>query len=104
MATSSACSSAGNTSSGITLVAHHQLQLLNAPAAVIPDPAERGWEDDERIVVPSSPADWEAKKDIIGELYMTQNLILNDVIKIMCTQHHFKATCVFPFFRRQPSE
>lgn len=98
MATSGACSGAGSTtnSSGITLVAHHQLSL-NGPGAGIPDPVERDWEDDERIVVPSSPADWEEKKDIIGELYMTQNLILNDVIKIMYTQHHFKATCVFFF-------
>lgn len=46
----------------------------------------------ERPTVPSSSADWEAKKEIIGELYMTQNLILNDVMKIMYSQHKFKAT------------
>ncbi|KAK1758030.1 hypothetical protein QBC47DRAFT_294217 [Echria macrotheca] len=46
----------------------------------------------ERPIIPTSSADWEAKKDIIGELYMTQNLILNDVMKIMYTQHKFKAT------------
>ncbi|KAK5656051.1 hypothetical protein OQA88_5190 [Cercophora sp. LCS_1] len=46
----------------------------------------------DRPTVPSSPADWEAKKEIIGSLYMTQNLILNDVMKIMLTEHKFKAT------------
>src|SRR5689334_17554950 len=50
----------------------------------------------DRPTVPSSPADWEAKKEIIASLYMTQNLILNDVMKIMLTEHKFKATFVFP--------
>ena len=46
----------------------------------------------ERPLVPTSSADWEARKEIIGELYMTQNLILNDVMKIMQSRHKFKAT------------
>ena len=46
----------------------------------------------ERPVVPSSTADWEAKKDIIHDLYMNQNLILNEVIDIMLATHNFKAT------------
>jgi len=46
----------------------------------------------ERPLVPTCPADWEAKKEIIQELYMTQNLILNEVVEIMLTKHKFKAT------------
>ncbi|KAK0633841.1 Clr5 domain-containing protein [Immersiella caudata] len=46
----------------------------------------------DRPLVPTSSADWEAKKGIIMELYMTQNLILNDVIQIMLSEHKFKAT------------
>ena len=46
----------------------------------------------DRPLVPTSSADWEAKKDVIMELYMTQNLILNDVIQIMLSEHKFKAT------------
>ncbi|KAK3342054.1 hypothetical protein B0T25DRAFT_357665 [Lasiosphaeria hispida] len=46
----------------------------------------------ERPLVPTSAADWEAKKDVINELYMTRNLILNDVMAIMLSKHKFKAT------------
>jgi hypothetical protein len=46
----------------------------------------------ERPVVPSGPADWEARKQTIWELYMDQNMILNEVIEIMLTKHKFKAT------------
>ncbi|KAK0654962.1 Clr5 domain-containing protein, partial [Cercophora newfieldiana] len=46
----------------------------------------------DRPTVPTSSTDWEAKKDVIMELYMTQNLILNDVIQIMLSKHKFKAT------------
>jgi hypothetical protein len=46
----------------------------------------------ERPLVPTSAADWEDKKDTIEGLYMTQNLILNDVIEIMLSEHKFKAT------------
>lgn len=50
----------------------------------------------ERPLVPTNAADWEAKKDIIQELYMNKNLILNDVVNIMLRTHNFKATCVCP--------
>ncbi|KAK4102303.1 hypothetical protein N658DRAFT_423852, partial [Parathielavia hyrcaniae] len=46
----------------------------------------------ERPLVPSSQADWEARKQMIRELYMNQNMILNEVIEIMLTKHKFKAT------------
>ncbi|KAK4124781.1 hypothetical protein N657DRAFT_689193 [Parathielavia appendiculata] len=46
----------------------------------------------ERPLVPSSQADWEARKQIIRELYMDQNKILNEVIEVMLTKHKFKAT------------
>jgi len=49
----------------------------------------------ERPLVPTNAADWEAKKDIIQELYMDKNLILNDVVNIMLSTHNFKATYVF---------
>lgn len=46
----------------------------------------------ERPLVPTSPGDWESKKRIIRELYMDQNMILNEVMEIMVTKHKFKAT------------
>ncbi|KAK3489551.1 uncharacterized protein B0T23DRAFT_431000 [Neurospora hispaniola] len=46
----------------------------------------------ERPLVPTCPADWEAKKDIIYDLYMNKNFILNDVVEIMLSTHRFKAT------------
>ncbi|KAK4233936.1 hypothetical protein C8A03DRAFT_19079 [Achaetomium macrosporum] len=46
----------------------------------------------DRPMVPTTPADWESKKQIIRELYMDQNKILNEVIEIMITKHKFKAT------------
>lgn len=46
----------------------------------------------EKPVVPTSAADWEAKKDIIQDLYMDKNYILNDVIEMMVKDHRFKAT------------
>ncbi|KAK3988437.1 hypothetical protein QBC44DRAFT_243684 [Cladorrhinum sp. PSN332] len=46
----------------------------------------------EKPLVPTSAADWEAKKDIIQQLYMERNIILNDVIDIMIKEHRFKAT------------
>jgi hypothetical protein len=55
-------------------------------SAAGPDPVP------ERPVVPSCPADWEARKQTIRELYMDQNMILNEVIEIMLTKHKFKAT------------
>ena len=46
----------------------------------------------ERPLVPTCPADWEANKDIIYDLYMNKNFILNDVVEIMLSTHRFKAT------------
>lgn len=46
----------------------------------------------ERPIVPTSATDWESKKHIIRELYMDQNMILNEVIEIMVRRHRFKAT------------
>lgn len=54
----------------------------------------------ERPLVPSSAADWEARKHIIKDLYMDKNLILNHVIEIMIARHSFKATYV-DFFPRE---
>lgn len=50
----------------------------------------------ERPLIPTNSADWEAKKEVIKELYMTQNLILNDVMQIMVSEHRFKATYAKP--------
>ncbi|KAH6855433.1 hypothetical protein B0I37DRAFT_423789 [Chaetomium sp. MPI-CAGE-AT-0009] len=46
----------------------------------------------ERPIVPTSASDWESKKQIIRELYMDQNMILNEVIDILISKHKFKAT------------
>ncbi|KAK3695789.1 hypothetical protein B0T22DRAFT_534551 [Podospora appendiculata] len=46
----------------------------------------------ERPLVPTSYADWEAKREVIYELYINKNLILNDVIDIMLSTQNFKAT------------
>ncbi|KAJ4298345.1 hypothetical protein N0V88_003374 [Collariella sp. IMI 366227] len=43
-------------------------------------------------MIPASAADWEEKKEIIRELYMEQNIILNEVINIMVTKYRFRAT------------
>lgn len=43
-------------------------------------------------LVPTGQADWESRKNIIRELYMDQNLILNEVMEIMLKKHNFKAT------------
>ncbi|KAK4186340.1 hypothetical protein QBC35DRAFT_387434 [Podospora australis] len=51
-----------------------------------------GTEMEEKPLVPSSSADWEAKKSVIKELYMDQNQILNDVMKTMLETHKFRAT------------
>jgi hypothetical protein len=47
-----------------------------------------------RPMVPTSPSDWESRKQIIRELYMEQNMILNEVIEIMISKYKFKATYV----------
>jgi hypothetical protein len=49
-------------------------------------------EPTDRPMVPTCAADWEAKKDIIRELYMEKNMVLNEVIAIMQEKHKFKAT------------
>jgi hypothetical protein len=46
----------------------------------------------ERPMVPTSTSDWESRKQIIRELYMDQNMILNEVIEIMIAKYKFKAT------------
>lgn len=46
----------------------------------------------ERARLPTCPADWEAKKEIIRGHYMEKNMILNDVMEIMVRKHKFKAT------------
>ncbi len=46
-------------------------------------------------MVPTCAGDWESRKRTIGELYMDQNMILNEVIEIMLTKYKFKATQVF---------
>ena len=48
-----------------------------------------------RPMVPTCAGDWESRKRTIGELYMDQNMILNEVIEIMLTKYKFKATQVF---------
>lgn len=50
----------------------------------------------ERPIVPTCASDWESRKRIIRELYMDQNMILNEVMEIMIARHRFKATQVFP--------
>ncbi|KAK3934914.1 hypothetical protein QBC46DRAFT_462385 [Diplogelasinospora grovesii] len=52
-------------------------------------PTEGGQEP---LMVPGSAADWEAKKDIIEDLYLKKNLILNEVIVVMTNTHRFRAT------------
>ncbi|KAL2017197.1 hypothetical protein VTK56DRAFT_2517 [Thermocarpiscus australiensis] len=43
-------------------------------------------------VVPRRVEDWEPWKDILHELYITQNRILRDIINIMETKYNLKAT------------
>ncbi|KAL2157863.1 hypothetical protein VTH06DRAFT_4916 [Thermothelomyces fergusii] len=45
-----------------------------------------------RPMIPVSASDWESKKQIIWELYIDQNMFLNEVIEIMITKYNFKAT------------
>ncbi|KAL2173907.1 Clr5 domain-containing protein, partial [Thermothelomyces heterothallicus CBS 202.75] len=45
-----------------------------------------------RPMVPVSASDWESKKHIIRELYIDQNMFLNEVIEIMICKYNFKAT------------
>ena len=49
-------------------------------------------EPTDRPIVPTCAADWEAKKDVIRELYMEKNMVLNEVIAIMQEKYKFKAT------------
>jgi len=48
-----------------------------------------------RPLIPTCAGDWESRKQIIRELYMDQNMILNEVIEIMVNKYKFKATQVF---------
>ena len=43
-------------------------------------------------MVPTGATDWESRKHIIRDLYMDQNMILNEVIEIMIAKYKFKAT------------
>ncbi|KAK3903687.1 Clr5 domain-containing protein [Staphylotrichum tortipilum] len=62
------------------------VKLHKVSGTVTPDPLPT------RPMVPTSSSDWEARKQTIRELYMDQNMILNEVIDIMLTKHKFKAT------------
>ncbi len=59
-------------------------QALIAAPGLLPD----------RPMVPACAGDWESRKRTIEELYMDQNMILNEVIQIMQTKYKFKATQV----------
>ena len=78
-------------------------ESLRPRASVIPEESHTHPEFDQNVVsvverpperptVPTSASDWEAKKQIIRELYMDQNMILNEVIDIMTAKYKFKAT------------
>jgi len=41
---------------------------------------------------PSNQADWESVKAVIGDLYLRDNLRLQDVIELMRETHKFRAT------------
>ncbi|KAH8895513.1 hypothetical protein GQ53DRAFT_744113 [Thozetella sp. PMI_491] len=45
-----------------------------------------------KVVIPRFRHEWEAKKDAIYDLYITQSWALKDVIREMERAHHFKAT------------
>ncbi|KAK3940914.1 hypothetical protein QBC46DRAFT_259902 [Diplogelasinospora grovesii] len=45
-----------------------------------------------KVKIPRTPDDWEPFKEILTDLYITQNRILRDVIVIMETEHDFRAT------------
>jgi len=62
------------------------IQDSKAAGTATPDPLPT------RPMVPTSSSDWEVRKQTIRELYMDQNMILNEVIDIMLTKHKFKAT------------
>ncbi|KAK0612430.1 Clr5 domain-containing protein [Bombardia bombarda] len=63
--------------------AHKNVECDDAPEAAT---------SSDHPLVPNCPADWEAKKEIIYELYIQQNRILNDVVSIMLSTHRFRAT------------
>ena len=64
---------------------HTRLEVGQNVVSIIERPPERP-------MVPTSASDWETKKQIIRELYMEQNMILNEVIDIMISKYKFKAT------------
>lgn len=82
---------------------NHLARSLRPQVSGMTDPSQcypEGYQDavsvverlPERPIVPTSASDWEAKKQIIRELYMDQNMILNEVIDIMILKYKFKAT------------
>ncbi len=44
------------------------------------------------MMTPSKPADWDAVKGLIEDLYLQNNVRLKDVIDIMQTVYQFRAT------------
>jgi len=43
-------------------------------------------------LIPSKQADWEAVKHLIEDLYLGKNVRLKDVMEVMQTIYHFRAT------------
>lgn len=54
--------------------------------------SSKGSESPSTAMIPRRAEDWEPFKDIIRDLYLTQNVILNDVMIIMDRKHNLKAT------------
>lgn len=77
---------------------HHPTNTMHASAEPAPTARlERHDADsDDRPKVPRSADEWESKKPIIRELYITQNIRVQDVAEIMASVYKFKATSVIP--------
>ncbi len=57
-----------------------------------PPDEPQGTESKEPVVIPTSQLDWESRKQVIQDLYLSQNLPLAEVVRKMHSQHRFKAT------------
>ncbi|KAK2754620.1 n1-acetylpolyamine oxidase [Colletotrichum kahawae] len=44
------------------------------------------------LVRPRITRDWDERKETIRDLYITHNMSLKDVVRIMTEKHHFSAT------------
>jgi hypothetical protein len=86
-----------------SLMSNEPVEFLRSRASGMPDTSHTRREVGQNVVsvierplerpmVPTSASDWETKKQIIRELYLEQNMILNEVIDIMITKYKFKAT------------